>query len=268
MHNKSTVITDGFMDHITYIDHVCEIINDLKIEFPEFKDLTEELKNTLSKLVAAVYNNSEQVSVDKHLISYFKIESKYIPIIIKNIDGNIKIFNAVTMYNNTFAVQEAEHFYKVPNFFFFPLDILKNLYSYDIKALENQIVDVDYDSNNLLSLNNSVLMLISIFDSNNDIEVLKLAEIMTKRILDIANEDIYYFNLLQIIKRYRFLTDGERSTLKKWENETDNLLFLCGIYTLLDKKEHAKEIFVKIGDNPKKEFMQFPIYNLYKKIIE
>ena len=82
---------------------------------------------------------------------------------------------------------------------------------------------------------------------------------------------IITMNKLQIIKRIRNLNDDEiaglEDLIKQYKNHTDAPYIMAGIYILLEDKENFVNCFNNFSEENKKEFMEYPIYNLIKSTV-
>jgi hypothetical protein len=78
---------------------------------------------------------------------------------------------------------------------------------------------------------------------------------------------IYKINELQIIRRERAYTKGEKTFLthEQMQNTSNNRL-LCAINILLENKSEAESNFEQLTEEEKEEFIQYPIFTLAKQL--
>lgn len=103
-----------------------------------------------------------------------------------------------------------------------------------------------------------------------DIELINTLEEYTKYKVNLTNCIPFFVNYMQMKKILNFnYTNDEIDKLNGYLKETDikddNVLMLC-IHTILENRLMAKNIFFKLCEQEKSAFMDYPIYELYKKL--
>lgn len=124
----------------------------------------------------------------------------------------------------------------------------------------------------LMFANYDVLRLIAKFDSTNNEKFLNAAKNLIEWIM-VVNVDknssyVYRINLLQIYTRLNkpFSDDDKQFLLSISTNNLGQLNFAASV--LLKEKLRAQSKYEGLTDIEKDEIVQFPIYNLYKKLID
>lgn len=121
-------------------------------------------------------------------------------------------------------------------------------------------------------INEFILRLLLTYDKNNKADILNLAMFLCDKLLnqEYENEedkDIYTINYFQIVKRQREFNKDEYDELFKLKEKiynSDNYMLKCGIAILLENTKDFKYYFNKLNEKEKKDFQNFPIYNLKK----
>ena len=129
-------------------------------------------------------------------------------------------------------------------------------------------------SETIESINQFLLKLILAYDESQKKEILLIAKEFSEWICsEFSEEELIYsikeLNKLQIIKRLRKLNNEEKEKIYEiLENKDINDEIRFGSYVLLEQKVAAKRYFEKLNEKSKKEFINYPIYNLWKKMEE
>lgn len=129
-------------------------------------------------------------------------------------------------------------------------------------------------SETIESINQFLLKLILAYDESQKKEILLIAKDFSEWICsEFSEEELIYsikeLNKLQIIKRLRKLNNEEKEKIYEiLENKDINDEIRFGSYVLLEQKVAAKRYFEKLNEKSKKEFINYPIYNLWKKMEE
>lgn len=129
-------------------------------------------------------------------------------------------------------------------------------------------------SETIESINQFLLKMILAYDESQNEEILLIAKDFSEWICSEFNEEelsysIKELNKLQVIKRLRKLNDEEKDKIYEiLENKDINNEIRFGSYVLLEQKFAAKRYFEKLNEKSKKELINYPIYNLWKKMEE
>ena len=129
-------------------------------------------------------------------------------------------------------------------------------------------------SETIESINQFLLKMILAYDESQNEEILLIAKDFSEWICSEFNEEelsysIKELNKLQVIKRLRKLNDEEKDKIYEiLENKDINSEIRFGSYVLLEQKVAAKRYFEKLNEKSKKELINYPIYNLWKKMEE
>ena len=117
---------------------------------------------------------------------------------------------------------------------------------------------------NIHLLMENSLILINVYDINGDAHFLDLAEYILKKIEPYVQMDLLLLNKMQIKKRRTGFSDEDITILSGIDSEEIHVLF--GENVLLENKLQAKKCFECFTKEEKDRYMQFPIYELYKRI--
>lgn len=121
-------------------------------------------------------------------------------------------------------------------------------------------------------INNFLLNLILAYDKTKKEDLILTAKEFSKWISsEFTEEELSYsikiLNNFQIIKRLRNLTEQEKEKIYEiLEDKNINNEIRFGSYVLLGQKAIAKRYFEKLGEERKKEFINYPLYNLWKEL--
>lgn len=209
-----------------------------------WSQLTDQQFLQLKNLVQVYYNcfsNQYKETYYKYLWSF---DGKNIPIIIQKNDNSVELLNGV--YTEKLAVfmrddDSDEIGYRMPLFFNIDVNVLSNLYFYDYNLLREQINNCDINSKSKHQLNNCVLHLINVFDLNNDLNFLDLAEYLLRKLDYPKNDSCFLLNSMQIKKRRGLFCSDDIEILKSIEDDDKRIQF--GKYVLLEDKTTALELF-------------------------
>lgn len=268
---KNIKIPDDLNESLQHYIEMDEALS--MIEFNYDKPFTQIQEDDLRQILLLA--DIMMGRMDKQLpeLSKFnwKIENKYIPtIIMKNdVDSKNRIINSVytRKYQVLVSNDEKTEYYKVTSFHHIPGDIFANMYEFDYDILRKQIDQSEVNEYTIGALNESVLQLINAYDINRDIQLLDLADYQLSRIKKEPNESyITTMNQLQIRKRKGILNEDDIIALK--DIETDDAGLLCGINILLEEKEKAKSYYNKMTSEEHELFNNYPIYHLYKNLLD
>ena len=116
------------------LDDVLQMI-EFNFEKP-FKSLSKQTKQQLVSIVAMKNGLYNKDLTDQRHIFNWKIEDKYMPVIVSRHDNDEKndLMNAIyTRKHQTFDTDEKGHYFRVPLFVIIDRHILDNLYYYDNK---------------------------------------------------------------------------------------------------------------------------------------
>ncbi len=122
--------------------------------------------------------------------------------------------------------------------------------------------EVQYDA-----INNFILEIIKFYDKNKERrDILDLAYDLSVILIKYDKDSIIYkLNYYQIIKRIRDFNKQEIEDIIDIKlNEKGTINIICAINILLDNKNEFEYYFKKLSDGDKKNFCNFPIYNLIK----
>lgn len=260
------------MKDIVKLLDILNCSEDLKIN-----EITKEGWIQLNYLVKAfIYNELiEGLKEPSFSVKVFNIgKLKFIICIKKEENGKYKLLD---FFKEEFSVEiELQEGKKFPISQYIILK-KEDLYSannikYDI--LLSSFKKMKRYSETIGQINQFLLNLILAYDESKKRGLLLIAKEFSEWISsEFPEEELSYsikeLNKLQIIKRLRDLTEQEEEKIYEIledKNITDEIRF--GSYVLLERKIPVKRYFEKLDENHKKEFINYPIYNLWKKMGE
>lgn len=234
-----------------------------------FKELLSKTRKELVDIVDLKNGIHNKYFTNQIHIYNWKLENKYIPVIaIRNEnDEKNKLINAIySKENQMFVKNENDEYFKVPILDNIDVQVLSNLYYYNYNYFYEQIDRSDINEFTVNKLNNVALRLVQAYDNNKDEKLLEIALYQLDKLKDLEGEKVYYIiNELQIKKRLNELTDEDIRKLKSLDDS--DFQILCGINVLLENKEKAKFYYNKLDKDIQVFFAEYPIYNLYKRLI-
>ena len=143
---------------------------------------------------------------------------------------------------------------------------MRNLYSYDISAFEEQISRVPINEITREYVNIGALKLLCIYDACGDKKVLSIVEKLLDELS--AIDDPYNnvaINKLQVKKRMGIIGNEDLGILKKFTKcGKAPLEFAANV--LLDDKESASQKYCELRDDEIKELEETPIMTLYQEM--
>lgn len=254
-------------NELRFMYDLCNTLNEIEFDYDKpFWDLPYDVRKQLIQIVEI--RNGKKNNILKEAVNFFywKIEDKYMPIIIiKHDNDNVELINGVFSKRHMSIINDKGEHYKIPLFGHTEQAILANLYYYDYTRFYEQIDCADVNAYTLDSLNHTALRLIQAYDINGDEKLLDIAEYQLKKIEEYEKEKNYYIiNRFQIIKRRGLL--GSKDTMILKGIKTENLQEMFGINVLLEDKEKAKKIYDQMNQEEQEFISEYPIYYLYQNL--
>ena len=237
-----------------------------------FKDIDKEEFKDFVALVK-IFNgiNTNRVLNVEVPVSCFQIGEYSICLGTKKTkDGGFDFYDI----NNCTSYRTCEQIQKTLNLpvcsYLFENDIFPDNLNYSDLVTEYKKYEINEDF--LMFANNDVHYLISRFDSTNNKKFLNAAKDLIEWIITVNVDEslnhIYRMNLLQIYLRMdKPFSDEDRQFLLSINKYNSNQLnFAASV--LLKETLRAQSNYDGLTDIEKKEIQEFPIYNLYKKLID
>lgn len=134
----------------------------------------------------------------------------------------------------------------------------------NIEIMKKTFEQESYSEETCERYNLWMLELIKAYDKSKDKKWLDFAEYICDRIIKSSVNSIYKINKLQIIKRNRKLSMDEKDTLYKIRKDEEDCMVQCAVAILLDNKSDFERYFDMLNEEQRKNFIGFPIYNIYK----
>lgn len=237
-----------------------------------FKDINKDEFNDFVSLVK-IFNG---IKINKPLnievpVSFFQIGEYNICL------GTEKLENAGFCFydiNDCISYRTSEQTQKKVNLpaysYLFENDMFPDNLNYSDLVAEYKKYEINDDS--LMFANYDVLHLIAKFDYTNNKKFLNAAKdliewIITVNVKENSNH-IYRMNLLQIYPRMDkdFSDEDKKFLLSINKYNSSQLNFAASV--LLKETSRAQSNYNELTDIEKSEIQEFPIYNLYKKLID
>lgn len=237
-----------------------------------FKDLNKEEFNNLVSLVK-IFNG---ININKVLdfevpISCFQIGEYNICLGTERLeDGGFSFYdiNNCTSYR---TCEQTGRTLTLPAYsYLFENDMFPDNLNYS--DLVNEYKKHEINADFLMFANNDVLRLITKFDSTYNQKYLNAAKDLIEWIMvadvDENSSHIYRINLLQIYARLNkpFSNEDRQFLLNVDKYNSNKLNFAASV--ILKEESRAQSNYEKLTDVEKEEIAQFPIYNLYKNLID
>ncbi|MEZ3468114.1 MAG: hypothetical protein K1W40_06605, partial [Schaedlerella sp.] len=247
-----------------------DILDAIEFDYNEpFERIEWKTRYELGELVA--WKNglrNQYLYEDTHILNW-KLEGKYIPLIIRRNDCDEKNDIVTVLYTNkyeSFVKSEQEQYFKVPLFTYIQKHVLGKLYYYNYNYFYNQIDKADYNVYTIDTLNYAALNLIAAFDINGDEELLNIAMYQLEKICEVENRHYFIINKIQIRKRLGVLGIDDIETLQNMKS--DDLQIQYGINVLLDNKDKAQWCYEHLDIETQNFLKEYPIFMLYKNLMD
>lgn len=234
-----------------------------------FETLDWNTRQQFGELIAWKNGLRNQYLTDKTHILNWKIDGKYMPIIIIRHDNDEKNEMVSALYTDkfqSFIENEREEYFRVPLFTRIQKHVLGNLHYYNYNYFYNQVDLADYNVYTTDTLNQAALSLVAAYDINGDAELLNIAMYQLEKISLIEKKDYIEINKFQIKKRRDGLQPEDIEILKNMK--TDDLQIRYGINVLLDDRDAAKWCYEKMDKETQDFLAEYPIFTLYQALIE
>lgn len=262
---------EGMHDFLCFIIDLHNIFIQLHLSTEiEMTSIDNNQFNHLKKLVElskGKYNNR----FDDGLIRYlFSINDKIIPIIINKKGKSISVVNAIydENYHILYSIENGNEtvYYRMPLFVPFNSDELAKLYKYDYERLIKQINSAEVNKDTAETLVYCVLNLICAYDINFEKDLLQLANALLHRLEPFVEKKNFFINCYQIEYRLGILTEEKLQAIKKIKSNNPEILF--GKNVLLHNKKSAIKYYEQMSFEMQLNYKRFPIYNLFKKMLD
>ena len=152
----------------------------------------------------------------------------------------------------------------MPLFIYNDVDVLSNLYICNYDAFYQQIDDSDINELTANAFIECSLILINVYDINSDTHFLDLADYLLNKLEPYVQRELLLLNKMQIKKRRNGLSIEDLNIISSIDSDELHILF--GKHVLLGNKQRAKSCFDKFTKEERERYIQFPIYELYKRI--
>lgn len=256
-------------DKLNFYIQLDDVLQMIEFDFKKpFKIISKQTKQQLESIVAMRNGLYNEDLTDKQHIFNWKIEDKYMPIIVSRHENDEKndLMNAIyTRKYQTFDSDEKGNYFKVPLFVILDQYVLNDLYYYDYTYIREQIDKADVNEYTVGTLNQAALSLINAYDATNNLELLDLAEYQLNRIEILEKGKSYYvLNCLQIKYRKQGFQKEDRKHLL--EIQPEDYVVSFGKSVLLQQKGDADNYYKKLTDEEKEDIKDYPIMYLYRKL--
>lgn len=255
-------------DKLKFYIELEDTLDMIEFEYDEpFEKIELQTCHQLQDLVAWKKGLRNQQLVEKAHILNWKIEDKYMPIIIHrhNYDEKNDMMKALYTNKHQSYVKNNNEYFKVPVFAHIQKHVLGNLYYYNYSYFYNQVDEADYNMYTIDRLNQAALNLISAYDINGDTELLNIAMHLLQKISVVEAKDYIKVNIFQIKKRRGELLPEDIESLKNMRSE--DLQMEYGISVLLGDRDKAKRCYEQIDEETRATLTEYPIFTLYQDLI-
>lgn len=200
------------------------------------------------------------------------VKLKFIICIKKEDNGKYRLLD---FFKEDFFVEiktENEKFFQISQYLLLKKEDLYLANNIKYNVLLSSFKKVKRYKKTIDLINNFLLNLILAYDKTKKEDIILTAEEFSKWIFsEFTEEELSYsikiLNNFQIVKRLRNLTEQEEEKIYEiLEDENINNEIRFGSYVLLGQKAAAKRYFEKLEEERKKEFINYPIYNLWKEL--
>ncbi|TKI46726.1 hypothetical protein [Bacillus mycoides] len=280
---SSFTITEKFQNELPVLIKDLETLEqtlsklEINIEIDPTKLSKKELLDLrlLKEVIVDRDFSGVRVVKDKPFIHFEILGEKIVLVSLQREEEKIifNLFDAETLHKNimiraesiTDATNQAPH----SPYILFEKSELFNYTNFNVEALIKAFVSlVDYSNDYALTITNQYLLeTLAYYDQNkNRKELLLFAERVFEHLETIdPNSLLYFINRMQTIKRYRHFTEKEEELIieKKSLTPSSEIESICGLLLLLDSKFEFKVLFNKLTEESKKNFKEYPIYNLF-----
>lgn len=263
----------NILKRIKDIVKLLDILNcneDLKLS-----EITEKDWVKLNYLIKAfVYNELiEGLKEPNFSVKIFNVgKLKFIICIKKEKDGKYKLLD---FFKEEFPVEielQEEKKFPISQYIILKKEELYSTNNMRYNVLLSSFKKIKRCKETINLINNFLLNLILAYDKTKKEDIILTAEEFSKWIFsEFTEEELSYsikiLNNFQIVKRLRNLTEQEEEKIYEiLEDKNINNEIRFGSYVLLGQKAAAKRYFEKLEEERKKEFINYPIYNLWKEL--
>lgn len=263
----------NILKRIKDIVKLLDILNcneDLKLS-----EITEKDWVNLNYLIKAfVYNELiEGLKEPNFSVKIFNVgKLKFIICIKKEKDGKYKLLD---FFKEEFPVEielQEEKKFPISQYIILKKEELYSTNNMRYNVLLSSFKKIKRCKETINLINNFLLNLILAYDKTKKEDIILTAEEFSKWIFsEFTEEELSYsikiLNNFQIVKRLRNLTEQEEEKIYEiLEDKNINNEIRFGSYVLLGQKAAAKRYFEKLEEERKKEFINYPIYNLWKEL--
>lgn len=266
---KNFDIPEQLEDNLNYYIQLDDTLRMIEFDFDKpMSSLSAHTKKQLVNIVAIKNGlKNEYLSENIHIYNW-KLEEKYIPIIIKRHekDRNNDLINTIyTQKHHIYDTDGNGNYFKVPSFVIVDSHVLSNLYYYDYSSLKAQIDGEEVNEYTINSLNHAILLLINAYDARQDKQLLDLAEYQLNKIRTLEGKKNYFIlNELQIKYRKGEFREEEKNILLEMQAEDNTISF--GKNVLLERKKEAIKFFNLLSEEEKESIREYPIRYLYESL--
>ena len=233
-----------------------------------FEHIEWETRHQLGELIAWKNGLRNQQLTEKIHILNWKIENKYMPLVICRHDNDEKNDMIKALYTNkhqSSVRNEQGKYFVVPLFSHIQKHVLGNLYYYNYSFFYNQIDTADYNIYTIGVLNQAALNFIAAYDINGDVELLKIAMYQLEKISMVDNSDYIKINMFQTKKRMDALLPEDIEILKSMKANDWQIQY--GINVLLGNKDKADYCYGRIDEETQEFLTNCPIFTLYQNLV-
>ncbi len=197
-------------------------------------------------------------------------DKKYPLVIIRHDDNTMNEMYSFLFSSKyqTFCEGESGEHYPVPTFAFPSYEVMRNLYSYDTLAFEEQINRVSINESTKEYVSIGALKLLCIYDVNGDQRILELVDGLFEELFVLGKPyNTIIINRLQVKKRLNKIGLKEKKQLEKI-SKCGKAVFEFAAYILMDDYIMAAQRYKELRNDDINELEGTPLMTLYQSLVE
>lgn len=256
---------------IKYLEELNQIVKDLNISYDMPMDTLKavDYKNIGHLRNIILYKNYSEIELTRSSFLKIRIANMDILLAVTKMNGEWRVFNAFES-EKLFRIGASEEKdgpkFEVSPYMLLKIEELFKSANFNLKELENSLLQIDYVMDSARDLVNKFLLdIINYYDDiDKNKEFLKLVENVYSHLMKFDDEynGIRFLNMMQITKRQRdFKNDELEIIFERKANEKDPFMN-CGYSALLGNKTEFDFYFSRLSKEEQEEFKSYPIYNL------
>lgn len=235
--------------------------------------LDEYSEDDEKKLNSLIGELSERKIVHDDSQKFFRIHKLKIANLVlgvtyvKHPDGNYYMDDYFNNHFQAFKICEEKEI-RISQFFIMKAEDFVQYDNIYLPSIVEDLRQIPISSENVSCANFLMLEMIKAYDKCQMKELLDSAEQINewiKQYPDLQDKKICIINGCQIKIRQKKLSYADKNELFKIAEKTSEMNYRAGVFILLGYMDEVDKIFSAFNDEQMKEFMNYPLYNLYRK---